>query len=59
MMPTGTIEFIAGVDQELRFGPHPFEDVESFLRTQYAMVGSKSLDCGYGVALPKGVQSVE
>ena len=48
-----TIYLRTGIDEPVRFGFEPLEEVQSFLVAKYAMVCPKSLDCAKGVAFPQ------
>ena len=56
-VPTGTIQFIATVDEEIWFGLHPFEYLNSFLVAKNAVVGPKCFDCAEWVAFPHEMES--
>jgi hypothetical protein len=47
-----SIYFIATIHEFDRFAPAPFEDIESLLVAEEAVVGTKSFDSANGVSLP-------
>jgi hypothetical protein len=44
LVPAGSIYFTATVDEFFRFGPAPFENVESLLVAEEAVVCTKGFD---------------
>jgi hypothetical protein len=51
-VPACLIYFTATIDEFVRFEPAPFEDMESLLVAEEAVVGTKSLDSAKGASLP-------
>jgi hypothetical protein len=53
-VPACSIYFTATIDKFVRFEPAPFEDMESLLVAEEAVVDTKSFDSAKGVSLGYG-----
>ena len=56
LVSAGSIYFTATVDELVRFEPAPFENMESLLVAEEAVVCTESFDCADGVSLPKDME---